>query len=86
MTRPKLADPEPRARGFATLQEYRDAGLLRSRPVQPGWLVRRADGYQFSTPSTEEEAKRQADRIKGTYEWYVPVQAQQTTVGETYDH
>lgn len=86
MTRPKLADPEPRARGFSTLAEYRAAGVLDHKPVPPGWLVRTKDGYQFSTPSTEEEASRQADRIGGTYEWYVPVQAQQTTVGETYDH
>ena len=86
MARPKMADPEPRARGFSTLAEYRASGALDPKPVPPGWLVRTKDGYQFSTPSTEEEASRQADRIKGTYEWYVPVQATQTTVGETYDH
>ncbi|WMI34074.1 hypothetical protein FINALFRONTIER_57 [Microbacterium phage Finalfrontier] len=79
-------DVEPRPKGLKTLADYRDAGLVAFKPVQPGWLVRRADGAQFSTPPTEEEAARQADRIKGTYEWYVPVQAQQLTVGETYDH
>ncbi|QOP64292.1 hypothetical protein QDW16_gp12 [Microbacterium phage Quenya] len=69
-----------------TLQDYRDAGVLDHKPVPPGWLVRTAAGYQFSTPKTEEEAKRWAEKIGGTYEWYVPVQAQTVQVGETYDH
>ncbi|QOP66646.1 hypothetical protein SEA_LAHQTEMISH_55 [Microbacterium phage Lahqtemish] len=79
-------DVEPRAKGLKTLADYHAAGLVSFKPVPPGWLVRRADGAQFSTPPTEAEAIRQADRIKGTYEWYVPVQATQLTVGETYDH
>ncbi|UVT31685.1 hypothetical protein SEA_KENZERS_56 [Microbacterium phage Kenzers] len=102
MTRSRAADPtasarshrlkgpaidvEPRPKGLKTLADYRDAGLVAFKPVQPGYLVRRADGYQFSTPPTEAEAIRQAALIGGTYEWYVPVQAQQLNVGETYDH
>ncbi|UKH48492.1 hypothetical protein QDW18_gp55 [Microbacterium phage Katzastrophic] len=69
-----------------TLQDYRDAGVLDPKPVPPGWLVRTAAGYQFCTPKTEEDAKRWADKIGGTYEWYVPIQAQAYTIGETYDH
>lgn len=69
-----------------TLQDYRDSGALDIKPVPPSWLVRSAAGQQFSTPKTEEEAQRQAERIGGTYEWYVPIQATPYTVGETYDH
>ncbi|WNT44448.1 hypothetical protein SEA_NICKY22_57 [Microbacterium phage Nicky22] len=79
-------DVEPRPKGLKTLADYRDAGLVPFKPVPPSWLVRGASGDQFSTPPTEEEAKRQAALLGGTYEWYVPVQAPQPNVGETYDH
>lgn len=70
-----------------TLQDYRDAGVLEYRPVSPSWLVRTAAGYQFSTPSTREEADRQAERIGGTVEWYTPIQsAYGQNIGSNYDH
>jgi|GEM_PF-3865208 len=69
-----------------TFQDYRDSGVLDYRPVPAGWLVRTAEGHQFSTPKTEEDAKRWAEKIGGSYEWYEPVQAQTVNPGETYDH
>lgn len=88
MPKPRISAPEvtPRSKPFKTLQEYRDAGVLDPRPVKPFWLVRTRDGYQFSTHSVEEEAASWADKIGGTYEWYTPVQATTTNIGETYDH
>ncbi|QJD49872.1 hypothetical protein QDW19_gp57 [Microbacterium phage AvGardian] len=79
-------DVEPRPKGFKTLQDYRDAGVLDYRPVKPFWLVRTKDGSQFSTHSDREAADRWAERIGGTVEWYTPVQAPRLNAGETYDH
>lgn len=70
-----------------TYQDYADSGALVRRPVKPCWLVRTKAGHQFSTPSTREEADRQADKIGGTVEWYTPIQSSaHQSIGATYDH
>lgn len=70
-----------------TLADYKASGALDRKPVPPGWLVRTADGQQFSTPKTEEAAQRWAEKIGGTYEWYTPIQTTAyQTIGQTYDH
>jgi hypothetical protein len=80
-------DVEPARKKFTTLQEYRDAGVLDPRPVKPFWLVRTRDGSQFSTHSDREAADRWAEKIGGTVEWYIPVQATTySQIGQTYDH
>lgn len=58
-----------------TLQDYIDAGVLEHKPVAAGWLVRDSRGGQFCTPATEEDAQRWAEKIGGTYEWYIPIQS-----------
>ena len=69
-----------------TFQDYKAAGIFTPRPVKPGWLVRTAAGYQFSTPQTREAADKQAAAIGGTVEWYTPTPATTIQAGQTYDH
>lgn len=69
-----------------TLQDYRDAGVLDRKPVAPFWLVRTADGGQFSTHSDRAQADYWATKIGGTVEWYTPIQATTLKPGDRYDH
>ena len=69
-----------------TFQDYLDSGVLTPRPVEPFWLVRSADGGQFSTHSDRAQADYWAAKIGGAVEWYKPIQAKTLTPGARYDH
>lgn len=81
-------DVDPRPSGKWTYQDYLDSGVLEPREPKPCWLVRRADGYQFSVHRDDrrEDADYWAEKIGGTVERYIPNHATPITPGETYDH
>lgn len=69
-----------------TFQDYKDSGVLDPKPVPASWLVRTASGLQFSVHSDRTRADHWAEKIGGTVEWYVPIQAATSQIGQTYDH
>lgn len=55
--------------------------------VPASWLVRTADGRQFSVADDRDRADAVAESIGGTVEWYTPTQSTYWSSGEKhYDH
>lgn len=70
-----------------TLADYKAAGVLDPKPLEPFFLVRGPDGRQFSTHTDEAQAHVWAEKINGTVELYTPVPSTAyQQIGSTYDH